>query len=251
MSDLKYPAAPRIYKSEDYSEFKFLKFNRQLNESNINKIVLANIEKFEMHLFPIVCDNKMNIVDGQHRFEACKKLECPVYYVKAKDNDKTSWVDVNRVNKAGLKHVAKDILYMMYKSDNPEAKEIYRIWEEYTDKKLNLGILARLIHCHSNGGHGLNSDLRKGILKLDYLEETIDILNFVNSLDIEVKDKFTGPFLYALVKIIKNSSMNKFDLFAKFKEHEHVLSQKRHSCEGYYFLFKQVHNLYLKKNKID
>lgn len=62
--------------TEHYSRFKFLKENRPL--AHRPKL----IESIKTHglLMPIDVDDQFNIIDGQHRFEACRTLGVPVKY---------------------------------------------------------------------------------------------------------------------------------------------------------------------------
>lgn len=67
-----------IYKSTDYDMFKFIKGNRKLNDINIRKLIKSMEE--EQLLIPICVNDKYEIIDGQHRFVACKHLGLPIFY---------------------------------------------------------------------------------------------------------------------------------------------------------------------------
>ena len=56
----------KIYKTTDYSVFKYLKGNRSVNELHVRRLVEAIKEK-DLQV-PIIVDEKMNVVEGQHRF---------------------------------------------------------------------------------------------------------------------------------------------------------------------------------------
>lgn len=72
-----------IYSSQEYSEFKKLNGNRSVLEQRKNMII-ASIQERGWIRNPIVVNEKMEIIDGQGRFEALKKLNMPVEYVVAK-----------------------------------------------------------------------------------------------------------------------------------------------------------------------
>ena len=76
---------PIIKKTKDYGKFDFIKWNRSLSNSNLNRLETENKKNFQMHLFPIVVDKNFQIVDGQHRFQVCKTNKWDVYYVQ--DNE--------------------------------------------------------------------------------------------------------------------------------------------------------------------
>lgn len=69
----------KIYETSDYSQFSFRKDNRPVKETN----VLSKIESIKMmgQKQPITVDKNGRVIDGQHRLEACKKLNIPVKYI--------------------------------------------------------------------------------------------------------------------------------------------------------------------------
>lgn len=74
----------KIENTRDYSRFTTIKGNRSLVKAHINKIMRAIETDTETIKFnPILVNDKMQIIDGQHRFEAIKKLQLPVYYIVA------------------------------------------------------------------------------------------------------------------------------------------------------------------------
>lgn len=95
----------KILTTKNYSMFKFLKFNREVNERKVQAMVAsyeAGLDLF--HHFPIVVDKTMNIFDGQHRFEACKRLGIPIYYTQMERGstvDSVSEINSNQTRWAG------------------------------------------------------------------------------------------------------------------------------------------------------
>ena len=68
-----------IFKTQDYSKFKFLSYNRAVgsNKKLSKSIEIANLTP----VCPIIVTPDMEIIDGQNRFEVCKSKEMPIYYV--------------------------------------------------------------------------------------------------------------------------------------------------------------------------
>jgi hypothetical protein len=65
--------------SKDYTRFKHLDGNRRIVAPHLKRLK-ASMEK--KYLFsPILINEKHEIIDGQHRFEACKELGLPIYYM--------------------------------------------------------------------------------------------------------------------------------------------------------------------------
>lgn len=68
----------QVFVSKDYSLFKGLIGNRVINKVHVKRLV----ESFKKnYLFsPILVNEKYEIIDGQHRFEAAKELKLPIYF---------------------------------------------------------------------------------------------------------------------------------------------------------------------------
>lgn len=73
--------AANVYMEDDYSVFRRLDENRSVLEGRVEKLV-ASLSEGEI-MNPIVVNEKMQIIDGQGRYEAKKALGLPIYYVVA------------------------------------------------------------------------------------------------------------------------------------------------------------------------
>ncbi len=88
-----------IFKTKNYNLFGFINGNRNIDPSNLKKIQ-NSIKKGYVETNAIICafddgsSTPLKIIDGQHRYEACKMEGLPISYVI----DKT--IDMKEVNKA-------------------------------------------------------------------------------------------------------------------------------------------------------
>jgi len=74
----------KIQKTEDYNFFKRIKGNRSINKAQVSKLVASfGLTPELATAVPIIINDKNEIIDGQHRFEAWKKLNLPIYFLKA------------------------------------------------------------------------------------------------------------------------------------------------------------------------
>ena len=67
-------------KTSRYEDFKIAEGNRTINLAHLKRIT-ESIEKHGYRGAPIVVSGDMTIIDGQHRYAACKELGIPVPYV--------------------------------------------------------------------------------------------------------------------------------------------------------------------------
>lgn len=67
----------KIYKTKDFDSFKMIKANRKIGSLNR----LEKAAKTVGLLSPIIVNENLEIIDGQHRFLVCQKIDMPVEYI--------------------------------------------------------------------------------------------------------------------------------------------------------------------------
>lgn len=84
-NDVNEEEAPIILKTKDYSIFNKMPGNRPLTESHVRNLMdllgKNNLLKYK----PILVNEKKEVIDGQHRLEAAKRLGLTIYYKIGKD----------------------------------------------------------------------------------------------------------------------------------------------------------------------
>ena len=103
----------KIYKTTDYSLFKYLKGNRAITELHVRRLV-ESIKEKDLQV-PIIVDEKMNVVEGQHRLEAYKIVGRPILYI-VKDN--VTLEDVRKLNSVARKWTLTEYLMSHVKLGN-------------------------------------------------------------------------------------------------------------------------------------
>lgn len=84
-----------IKKTKDYDKFQIFTYNRPVN-AKLVKSIMDSIQKIGyMEAKPVLVDKDFNIIDGQHRFTACKNLDIPVPYVITDVDPKEAMVQLN------------------------------------------------------------------------------------------------------------------------------------------------------------
>lgn len=74
-----------IQKTTDYKLFKKLDGNRDVKRTNA---LVKSILEFDLTMYsPIIVSEDFRIIDGQHRFAACRELGLPIYYIVMCDNN--------------------------------------------------------------------------------------------------------------------------------------------------------------------
>lgn len=79
-----------LNKTSDYTIFKKNLCNREIDPSNLKKITASIKMNNMLELKPIIVNEGMEIIDGQHRLEAARNLGLEIYYIvqeKSQDHD--------------------------------------------------------------------------------------------------------------------------------------------------------------------
>lgn len=140
-----------VYKSTNYRKFRFLPGNRNFCTERVNEIK-KTMQICGARVVPIVVNKKMQIIDGQHRYLACKELGLPIIYVIDEDAD----IEVARLinnTQAGWKFI--DFVYSWASMNNMDYNKLYRL---LTDKSLygiaagtRIAATSGIFHNSSNG----------------------------------------------------------------------------------------------------
>lgn len=74
----------KVNVTTDLNQFSLFKSNRNVNLAHVKAIEMSIASK-GLLCKPIIVNEKMQVVEGQHRLEACKNINSPIYYIIVKD----------------------------------------------------------------------------------------------------------------------------------------------------------------------
>jgi hypothetical protein len=182
-----YPNPPVVNVTTNHSIFKKLHFNRELDRTNLNKLLRETAKKFQMHKFPILVDSDYSVIDGQHRLEVCRQLETPIYFIVDASND-SSCNSVRSVNVAGRSHSLTDKIQMAIKNNNKESLIVKSVFLEF-EGVFRINLVARLLGCFQSGG-SVSEQFDNETYKVNYLNETKRLFTaLINAKNIENKER--------------------------------------------------------------
>lgn len=69
-----------IKQTREYTMFKKHDHNKDMVEANVVRIMNSIKTKNLLEYRPILVDEKFQVIDGQHRLEAARRLEVPIFY---------------------------------------------------------------------------------------------------------------------------------------------------------------------------
>jgi len=85
-----------IKKTKDYDLFTFRDDNREkIDQAHIKRLIESITSRNLLELRPIIVNEKMEVIDGQHRLLAAKHLQVEIYYQQEKKLDAADIVRMN------------------------------------------------------------------------------------------------------------------------------------------------------------
>lgn len=137
-----------VRSTTDYGQFKYVSGNRILSESNINSIATQIRQHGQQQ--PIIINERYEIIDGQHRLEACKKLKIAVEYIKRKG---ATIEDVISTNIVGKKWGVEDYIHRFATEGNQDYIDLVKFIKVAKSK----GIAPSTAICIAKGNSGETS----------------------------------------------------------------------------------------------
>jgi len=129
---------PIVKFTTNYSIFKMLDGNRNVNQLNLKRVIASMRENPLVTI--IYVNEKMEIIDGQHRFLACQHLGLPINYVIVNGYGIN---EVQILNAIGMNWTKADYLETFIKNGNKN----YIKFKEFRDlfPKLTFSMSVRLL----------------------------------------------------------------------------------------------------------
>lgn len=167
----------KIQSTQDYTLFKRISGNRILSKPHVNRLLEAIQESPDTITYnPIIVNDKYEVIDGQHRLEAIKKLGLPVHYVKVND--------IGLITVQKLNSLSKSWSPMDYaKSFAENGNENYQIYIDFKNEfKLNHDVLMKYLSLDNpmtgsafKQGKFVATDPAKSYAFCHYLTEIADL----------------------------------------------------------------------------
>lgn len=103
----------QVFEETNYDAFKRLSDNRDVTQGRIAKLIASISEKYILN--PIIVNEKMEIIDGQGRYDALKTLNKPIHFIISPG---ATSEDCRRMNKYNAKWTCLDFAKSHAKSGN-------------------------------------------------------------------------------------------------------------------------------------
>lgn len=165
-----------IMSTHNYGKFIIRNWNRSIKKSNLKRID-KSVQKDGWLKHPIMVNEKMEIIDGQHRYIYAKEHNLPVYYIIVPGLDDTDCVTMNN---ARISWTLTD--YVKYYAE--KGSQDYILLQGLLDKYafMSPSGIADIVQGSVRSG-GVNTKLKSGNFTLSYsdYQRAVKKLDFLSS----------------------------------------------------------------------
>lgn len=190
----------QVRETSDYSIFQKSLVNRQIDESLIKKLTKSINEKNLLSWRPILVDQNLQVIDGQHRLQVAKKLGVPIYY-QMKECDDKEFIDAIFLVNNQKPWKINDYHNFYLKQGHEEYEKLEKFCKETGLSLVNSLILIQ--NCfsaiRSSTGGSFRKKFAEGKLVMppeDILEEKKQIVDEVSEIVEYVKERISGSTHY-------------------------------------------------------
>lgn len=225
----------------DYKKFRFLIDNRDTSRKHINKLkdaIRSNPEILEVQ--PILVNENMEIIDGQHRFTAASELGLPIHYTQVKGLDMNTARSMNVLQR---KWTFDDYVRSFAKAGNLNYKAFMVYQHDYPLIRNN----ALIVYLVGYQQHGILVKFRRGDFVIEQDQEDIEeLLTKASKIAETIVIPFSQPLAMALLMCIKNDDFDYDRFLAKLEENPKAI--QRGGVKKDYL--RQIEDVYNRNAKI-
>lgn len=205
----------QIFETIDYNQFNEIASNRDVDRKHVNKLVSAIRSKNLLALNPIIVNDKMEVVDGQHRLAAAKQLKTPIFYVVS---DSINHDDIAKLNSNKMNWKLMDYINYYTVKGIKEYKELSKLINEYPH--LPLSFLIALL---SDDGKRHSDDVLRGHLDITNLPEARETIKYIEGYVPYFAHAYNSRFLEAFLYICSTGLYNHEVMLAKLQRNPGAL----------------------------
>lgn len=229
-----------VYETYNYEMFKFLDGNRCTSKGHVKDIANSMAEMYLVS--PVIINGGYYIIDGQHRFEAARKLGLPVRYII---DQKAGLRAVQLLNAKSKDWVPNDYMESYIKEGSIEYVGYKSFYQKYKlPHVICQALLSGSFACKTTAKRFNNGEFK--INTLDFAEK-------VGCLVLESMQYYEGSkrrsYVFAIAQLMKKSNFNEKEFLRKLKAQR----AKMYDCAKtvqYIELIEHIYN-YRNKNKVN
>ena len=236
--------AIQVHTTTDYSLFKTLNGNRDVNHLHLNRLKESMNKN---HLTTIIMVNEnFEIIDGQHRFLISQELNLPINYIISKNYGlaEVQILNANMKNWTLIDYV-NGYCDLGYKD--------YIIYRDFINTYGFQNQIALLLlsneHVSGTAKETISTKFKEGKFKIKDLDNAKKMAEKIMMIEPYYKGYLRRSFVYALVSMFKNENFEFTEFLAKLKQQPTTM-QDCTNVTQYKVLIEEIYN-YRRREKVN
>ena len=224
-----------VYTTNKYDMFSFIEENRPVRDAHLDNI--RDSIAIKQLPVPIVVDKEYRICDGQHRFEACKELKKPIYYIQV---PKMTIEDIQRLNADTKTWTMDDFLHSFCKKNRSEYIKYREFKEKYGFNHSECLVLLSGWK-RENKKKTINQNFKDGNFKVIDYGSAVSAADRITKIKKYFKQYKTRWFVSAMLKCFKKSEYD-HSKFLKKLSSQSAKMMKQADTDSYLINIETIYN---------
>lgn len=205
---------PTINNTRDYNEFKLMTGNRNVDHNHVKKLKREMERNPEMLAAnPILVNEHLFVIDGQHRLTAARELGTTVYYIVSEGATIEQTRDLNTTQR---RWTLTDFAQSYADSGRDDYKRFLQLAKEYP--LLSLSIIR--LYCLGKQAHDTDGMFRRGEFEILDEAQTRKHLDALNAVRTVTHTKINTPMAVSLLDLMQNNPDFDIDHFIQKLDRE-------------------------------
>lgn len=234
----------KILSTNDYSAFKDVKGNRIVRPAHVKKLKTAiEADPETIKYNPILINENWQVIDGQHRLEAIKQLELPVYYVQVEG---LTLENVQRLNSTAKQWQPMDYAQAFAKLGNQNYAYYVEI-KQNRELSLNHDSLMRYLALDNPI---TSQAFNEGKLKVDDYWQSLELLTELREVGVYYERYNIRSFALAFLRLARQKDYDHKRMLSQMRKYAKDILEDYSKEQDYYMALVKVYNFQKnKKNK--
>lgn len=230
----------QIKSTRNYAQFKLLNANRAVDDAHVDRLIKSMKENYLP--IPIYVNEHLEIIDGQHRYEAIRQLGLELYYIISEGADISA---VQKLNTNSKNWTSSDFLDSYIKL----GKQEYINFKKYMDT-FGFDITTCAVILMGNvGNKRLSEILKSGSIKLRDLEDAYKFGYELKRVKTYYQNYRRRSFVFAIIALLKSDEFIFEDFIHKLSMQGGALKDCT-STSTYIDLIEEIYN-YRRSDKVN
>lgn len=188
-----------IQNTRDYNAFKLMTGNRNIDSNHVKKLKREMDRNPEMLAAnPILVNEHMFVIDGQHRLTAARELGATVYYIVSEG---ATIEQTRHLNTTQRRWTITDFAQSYADSGRPDYKKFLELCKEFP--LLSMSIIR--LYCLGKQAHDIDGMFRRGEFEIVDEADTRKNLEALYAVRTITHAKINMPMAVSLLDLMKNN----------------------------------------------